>query len=166
MLRRKLERRGITLSLATLATALTEAAQATPLPAFLALNTVKAATLVATGKTAAGGCLSAGALALAEEALTGMLLAKGKLVVMVMAVGLALGGAGWAGYKGLAETGGPGPGINAQGVGQKSQTEVKEKEESGRRNGPVWRSVTAGSYCADGNYSILVRRSLASCLFA
>jgi RNA polymerase sigma factor (sigma-70 family) len=127
LLRRKLERRGITLSLATLATALTEAAQAAPLPAFLALNTVKAATLVATGKTAAGGCLSASALALAEEALTGMLLAKGKLVVMVMAVGLAIGGAGWAGYKGLAETGGPG--IKALAAGQKKQAEVQEREE-------------------------------------
>ena len=126
LLRTKLERRGITLTLAALTTTLTEAAQATPLPAFLALNTVKAATLVATGKTAAGGCLSASALAWAEEALTGMLLAKGKLVALVLGVGLVLGGAGWAGYKVVAETS-PGPGMNAQVVGPTNSQATKEK---------------------------------------
>ena len=49
---------------------------------------------MASGKVVAGGCFSAQVVALAEEALAGMLVAKGKLVVMVVALGLAVGGAG------------------------------------------------------------------------
>ena len=60
-----------------------------------------AAALVASGKVVAATFLSARAMALAEEALTGMLLAKGKLLVMVMALGLAVGGAGWAAANAL-----------------------------------------------------------------
>ena len=61
----------------------------TPVCVFLILTikTVKALALAATGK--AGGYLSAHALALAEEALTTMLGIKGKLVLMVLAIGLA-----------------------------------------------------------------------------
>ncbi len=103
LLRRQLSRRGITLAGAALATALTEAAAAPPLPAILAVNTMKAATLLGGSKAVACGCLTATALALAEEALTGMLVVKGKIVALVLALGLAVGGAGWAGYKGSAE---------------------------------------------------------------
>jgi RNA polymerase sigma factor (sigma-70 family) len=103
LLRRQLSRRGISLVGAALATALTEAAAAPPLPAILAVNTMKAATLLGGSKAVACGCLTATALALAEEALTGMLVLKGKIVVMVLALGLAVGGVGWAGYKGMAE---------------------------------------------------------------
>src|SRR2546423_12948831 len=41
--------------------------------------------------------------AMAEEAITGMVGLKLKLVLMVMVFGLAVGGAGWAGYGGLGE---------------------------------------------------------------
>ncbi len=100
VLRKKLAHRGIGLTAAALATALADAAAASPLPAMLTIKTVKAAGLVVAGKSVAG-CLTAGAIALAEEA---MVVAKGKLVLMVMVVGLAVGGVGWAGYKTLAET--------------------------------------------------------------
>ena len=124
LLRRQLERRGITLAVGALATSLTGMASATPQPALLTIKTVKAAALVAAGKAVAGGCISAHVLALAEEAVTGMLLVKGKLVVMVMALGLAVGGAGWAGYGGLAGTSQPIPTVSAQSPAPMKQAEV------------------------------------------
>jgi RNA polymerase sigma factor (sigma-70 family) len=99
LLRRRLERRGITLLAATLTTALAEMGTAAPLPALLTIKTIKAAALVATGKSAVG-CFSAGAVAL-EEAVTGMLGIKGKLLSTALVVGLAIGGAGWAGKGGV-----------------------------------------------------------------
>ncbi|HWY87934.1 MAG TPA: sigma-70 family RNA polymerase sigma factor, partial [Gemmataceae bacterium] len=103
LLRRHLERRGIILAVGALATTLTAMATAAPMPAMLTIKTVKAAALIAAGKTVAGGCISAGALALAEEAIIGIVGIKGKLVVMMVALGLAVGGASWAGYSGLLE---------------------------------------------------------------
>jgi RNA polymerase sigma factor (sigma-70 family) len=96
LLRRRLERRGITLTTAAMATALTEIASAAPLPAMLTIKTIKAAVLIAAGKSAAG-CLSVGGVALADEVVTGMLGLKGKLLLMVLALALAVGSAGWAG---------------------------------------------------------------------
>jgi RNA polymerase sigma factor (sigma-70 family) len=123
LLRRQLERRGIGLAAGALATSLAGMTVAAPLPGLLTIKTVKAATLVAGGKAVAGTYLSARALALAEEAIRGMLLIKGKLVLMVMALGLAVAGAGWAGYKGLAETGQPAPAANAQLPAPKKQAQ-------------------------------------------
>ena len=129
LLRWKLEQRGITLAIGALATSLAEMASATPLPAILTIKTVKAATLMATGQAVAGGCISAHVLALAEETTTGMLLAKGKLVVMVMALGFSIGGAGWAGYGRLAGTKQPAPASNAQLPAPKKQAEVPAKKD-------------------------------------
>ena len=131
LLRRQLNCRGITLAGAALATAVTEAAAAPPLPAILAVNTMKAASLLGGGKAVACGCLTATALALAEEALTGMLLVKGKIVLMVLALGLAVGGVGWAGYKGIPETGQPGPKALVQAPTIKKQVDEPTKEEKG-----------------------------------
>jgi len=103
LLRRQLERRGITLATGAMATALAETATAIPVPALLTIKTVKAATLLATGKAVAEGCVTAGALAMVEEAMMGIIWVKGKIVLLVMAFGLAVGGAGWAGYGVLAE---------------------------------------------------------------
>ena len=114
LLRHQLERRGITLAVGALATSLAEMAAGASMPALLTIKTVKVAALVAAGKAVADGCISAHVLALAEEALTGMLLVKGKLVVMVMALGLAVGGAGWAGYAGLRENAQPASVANTQ----------------------------------------------------
>jgi WD40 repeat protein len=96
LLRRKLERRGITLSAAALTTSLAEMGSAAPMPALLTIKTIKAGALVAAGKSVTS-CLSTGAIALAEEAVAGMLGVKGKLALMVLVLGLAAGGAGWAG---------------------------------------------------------------------
>src|SRR5207253_2067135 len=84
LLRRKLERRGITLAVGALAASLAEMAAAAPMPALLTIKTVKAAAVAAAGKAVAGGYLSARALALAEEAIKGLLIIKGNLVAMVL----------------------------------------------------------------------------------
>ncbi len=128
MLRRKLERRGITLAAATLATALTEMAAAAPLPATLTISTVKAATLVAGGNAVAGGCLSAHVLALMNEALRGMVWVKAKMILMVMGLGLAVGGAGWAEYGSVGGTGQQGAGGIAQGPIKKKLAEASAKK--------------------------------------
>jgi RNA polymerase sigma factor (sigma-70 family) len=114
LLRRQLERRGIGLGAGALATALTDMATAAPMPALLTVKTVKAAAIIAAGKVVAGGYLSARASALAEEAIAGIVSIKGKLVLMLLAVGLTIGGAGLAGYSGLAETSQPALAVKAQ----------------------------------------------------
>jgi len=102
LLRQRLVRRGITLSVGALATALGEKALAAPVAAMLTIKTVKAGMSVAVGKAVAAGWISAQAVVLAEEAAAGMLGINGKLVVMVLTLGLAVGGAGVAGYGVLA----------------------------------------------------------------
>jgi WD40 repeat protein len=111
LLRRRLERRGIMLSVVALTTGLAEMAFAAPLPAMLTIKTIKAGALVAAGKSVTG-CLSTGAVALAEEAVAGMLGIKGKMVLLVLMFGLAVGGAGWA-SRGRAQKVEPLPSIKA-----------------------------------------------------
>src|SRR5262249_19570912 len=95
LLRRRLTKRGITLSLGALTTELTQMGTAAPLPAMLTVKTLKAAALVATGKSVAS-VFSATAVALAEQAATGMLGLKGKVILILVAFGMAVGSAGWA----------------------------------------------------------------------
>ncbi len=99
LLRLRLVKRGVTLSAGALGVVLVEKVGAAPIPAMLAINTIKAATTVAAGQAAGGGFISAQALLLAEETMNGMLLVKAKSVLIVLTVSVALGGASWAGYK-------------------------------------------------------------------
>jgi RNA polymerase sigma factor (sigma-70 family) len=94
LLRKQLGRRDLGLPAGALAGALAEVAAAAPVAALLTLNTVKAATLVAAGKAAPGGCLSAQTIALAEEAMKGMPGTKGKLALALLTLALAVGVAG------------------------------------------------------------------------
>ncbi len=128
LLRKKLERRGITLAVAALATTLTEMAAA-PLPATLTISTVKAATLVVAGKTVVGGCLSAHVLALMNEALRGMVWVKAKMVLAVAVIGLAAGGTGWVGYKETVKWGQPGPRLMVQAPAAKKNANEPAKQE-------------------------------------
>jgi RNA polymerase sigma factor (sigma-70 family) len=98
LLRGQLVRRGITLSAGALMTALAEKATAAPVRAMLAMNLVKAAANVAAAKPVAQGVLSTEALALAEDALKTMTGTRGKLVALLLAMGLAAGAA-FAGYE-------------------------------------------------------------------
>jgi RNA polymerase sigma factor (sigma-70 family) len=97
LLRQRLVRRGVTLSAAALAAGLAERAAGAALPALLTINTVTGATLVAAGKTAVGP-LSAKSLALAEEAMKGMLGLKSKILIVLLVVALVAAGVGLAAY--------------------------------------------------------------------
>ena len=103
LLRQRLVRRGMALSAGVLTTALCEKVSGAPVGAMLTINTVKAAASVVAGKAVAAGCLSAPAIALAEEAVVGIAGIKGMAIVVVMALGLAVGGAGLAGYGALTQ---------------------------------------------------------------
>jgi len=103
LLRQLFVKRGITLSTGVLATVLSDKVAGAPLSALLTANTVKAAACVISGKTLIGVCLTARALALAEEAMVGMVAVKAKLIVLVMTFGLVIGGASWAGFGGGGE---------------------------------------------------------------
>jgi hypothetical protein len=90
-LRQQLVRRGFTLSAAALATALCEKAVGAPVTALLILNTVKAAICFAAGKAIPKGCVSAAAIALAEETLKCMVGIDLKAILLVLALGLGAG---------------------------------------------------------------------------
>ncbi|HYV34771.1 MAG TPA: sigma-70 family RNA polymerase sigma factor [Gemmataceae bacterium] len=93
LLRGQLARRGITLSIGALTTALADHVFAAPMAALLAINTVKAAASVAAGKAVVGGLVSARALLWAEQAMTGIVKAKMAVCVCVLALSVAIGGA-------------------------------------------------------------------------
>jgi len=101
LLRQQLTRRGLALSAGVLATALGEKALAAPVAALLTIRTVKAAMSFAAGKAVATGCVSAGAVALAEEVIRGTVAYKATLVVIALVLGFSVGGAGLAGYARL-----------------------------------------------------------------
>ncbi len=105
LLRQQLVRRGVALSAGALATVLCEKVSGAPVGAMLIINTVKAAVSIAAGKAVVSGALSAQAIALAEEAMASMVGIKGKLIIMVLLLGL--GGAGLAGHGALMEKGQP-----------------------------------------------------------
>jgi RNA polymerase sigma factor (sigma-70 family) len=128
LLRKQLIRRGITLSAAMLATALCEKVAGAAVSATITINTVKAATSVLAGKVVAGGYISARALALAEEAIVGLLAMKGKLVLVVIVIGLAVGGVGWAGYGALEEQAPPDREAKTQAPAAKDQASVTAKK--------------------------------------
>ncbi len=102
LLGKQLIRRGVTLSAAALTTALCEKSLAVPIGMGLVIKTTQAAVGVIAGKGLIAGCLTARGVVLAEEALRGMAGAS-KLVGLVLAVGVVVGGAGWVGYKTRAE---------------------------------------------------------------
>jgi RNA polymerase sigma factor (sigma-70 family) len=96
LLRERLIRRGITLSAGAVAGALCSKANAGPVGALLTIGTVKAAMCFATGNAAAVGKISATALGLAQQAICASGGITQKLVLLVLAAGLAVCAAGLA----------------------------------------------------------------------
>jgi RNA polymerase sigma factor (sigma-70 family) len=92
LLRGQLTQRGIAISASSLALWQSRKTGAAPLAARLTINLVKAATLVAAGKTVTAGSVSMCALVSAEEALQPVMAIRGRLVVVLLAIGLAVGG--------------------------------------------------------------------------
>jgi RNA polymerase sigma factor (sigma-70 family) len=96
LLRGRLSRRGLALSVPLFAAMLSQEALAVALPATLTNATVKAALLSLTGP-ATTGAISAQAAALAEEGLAIMLVTKLKIgATLLLALGILAVGAGWA----------------------------------------------------------------------
>jgi RNA polymerase sigma factor (sigma-70 family) len=93
ILRRRLTRRGVALSSAALALAITHEATAR-VPSSLASLTIKAATLFAAGNTAAGLTASTHALTLAHGALKAMPVGKSFALAAALCTITTLGGAG------------------------------------------------------------------------
>jgi RNA polymerase sigma factor (sigma-70 family) len=104
LLRERLVRRGVTLSAGALATVLCEKLTAPALGAMLTVNTVKAAVSLAAGKAVAAGCISVEAVALAQRTTVGIGATKLKLVILSVAIGAGVGGAGLAGYSRLGQS--------------------------------------------------------------
>jgi len=144
LLRMRLSRRGLTLSIGLLATSLSEQAASAALPAGLLNLTVKAALLHAAGKATAAGLISAHAAVLAKGVLQAMFISKlTTLTTMVLAVGVTITGAGlWTYHSPAAqrtdakekkavapaiERGAESPAL----VGVPSQTDPKEKKAAG-----------------------------------
>ncbi len=99
LLRNRLTRRGLALSTGVLVTALSENAASAVMPAVLVDSTVKAAVLIAVGKSAAAGAVSAQVAVLTEGVMKTMFVTKLKiLAAVVLAVSVAGTGAGLLRY--------------------------------------------------------------------
>ena len=110
MLGKRLSRHGLAVSGTVLATALCQNAASACVPGPLVVSTVKAATLMAAGKTLATGAISAKVVALTEGVLKAMLMTKLKVAIaVVLAVHLIGAGVGLV-YCQTAGTGQPGQG--------------------------------------------------------
>jgi hypothetical protein len=95
MLAKRLARHGVTLSGGALATAISENAASACVPSVLVSATIKAATLTATGQTAAAGLISAHVAALTQGVIKTMLLTKLKtMLYAVLVLGVAALGGG------------------------------------------------------------------------
>ncbi|MCI0456223.1 MAG: RNA polymerase sigma factor [Gemmataceae bacterium] len=118
LLGERLSRRGLVLTAGSLATALSGTAASACVPLSLITSTVKAASLLAAGRAAATGAVSANAAALSQGVLNAMFLTKVKQVAAVfLLVGAGLAGIAVAGYaleRGR-EGGGPAPAAQKDG---------------------------------------------------
>ena len=124
-LRRRLTRRGITVSGALLVTVLARDAVAAAAPAPLILTTLKAALAYAAG-TGAVAAVSAPAVALTEGVVRAMMLDKLKIAAVVLGLALLGGTSAWAylGAPGPAESPAPVPAGNTAAVAQGKDTGV------------------------------------------
>jgi RNA polymerase sigma factor (sigma-70 family) len=101
-LRRRLVRRGLTLSAGLLTTTVARDALSAPVPANLLHSTTQAAVLTAAGK-AVTGAVSVHVTALAERVVRAMFLTKLKIATgILLGISLAGGGVGLASYRALA----------------------------------------------------------------
>jgi RNA polymerase sigma factor (sigma-70 family) len=112
MLSRRLVRRGVVLPGAGLAAALSANVTPACVPAQVLSTTVKSASLLASGQTAAEGMISARVVQLTGEMMKTMLISKLKLAATVFVVGV-LSCAGWMLYRSFGEE----PSKATQGVG-------------------------------------------------
>jgi RNA polymerase sigma factor (sigma-70 family) len=122
MLASRLARHGLGLSSGVLAVLLAQNGASAGVPTSVVSSTIQAATLLTAGQGAAAGMISAPVAALTEGVLKTMLLSKCKTAtVVLLAVVLLAGGAGWLTHQALADR----PTDKAvKGEGKKHTTEV------------------------------------------
>jgi RNA polymerase sigma factor (sigma-70 family) len=127
LLRQRLIKRGVSLSITALAAALTEKTTPVAVGAMLAVKTIKAGLAAAAGKMVAGSFVSAQALALAEAGMKVTVSAAGKFAIVALALGLAVGGAGLVSYGALATRRAPdvSPPVTRQSSSQQQSTRQK-----------------------------------------
>jgi RNA polymerase sigma factor (sigma-70 family) len=94
LLRQRLSRRGLTLTVGLVGTVLAERAGATTVPPSLVESTLRTALLGVAGRMTAGSGVSAAAAALADGVLRAMVIAKLKVAGVVLAAGLLSTGVG------------------------------------------------------------------------
>ncbi len=95
ILRKRLSRRGVTLSAGALAAVVTEKAGAAAVPTALFQTTLRAATLIAAGQTLAAGAISASAATLVKGVMQEMFASKLKMMALtVLCIGIMGTGTG------------------------------------------------------------------------
>lgn len=126
MLRKRLARRGVALTVGALAAVLSPSAASASLPVPLVVSTAEAATFFAAGQAAAAGAISADVVALTQGVLKSMFLIKLKVATaVVLAAGVVASGAGFATHRALAEKG-----------SDKSATATKDRSDKNRDQSP------------------------------
>jgi len=128
LLKKRLERRGV-----TLATALAAAAVADQAPAALMQTTIKAATLFAVGGAAAAGVLPASALVLTKGVLRAMFITRLKIATVVLltlcTLAAGAGMAGWRARPAIPPDPDPQPGIQAARADEPPAEDLKQRVE-------------------------------------
>jgi RNA polymerase sigma factor (sigma-70 family) len=153
LLRERLTRRGMALPAGAVAAVLSSDASAA-VPPTLLLSTVKAAMLVAAGKAAVSGAVSAQAAALFEGVLNAMFLTKLKLTAALLACGLMITGAGVLAVPALRgapgnqdENAAPAPAEQAQPAPSTASEAAKRQARKGAAN--ARNKTAAGEITAD-----------------
>jgi RNA polymerase sigma-70 factor (ECF subfamily) len=135
LLARRLRRHGLALSVGALAAALSPKAASACVPPALLAATVQAAPLLAAGQAASGGAVAAEVAALAKGVMRSMLLARLKVLPIVLLAFAALGGGAAAGLAYHTSAAGPGeardtgrPGMAAPEVARAAVTRKADRE--------------------------------------
>jgi RNA polymerase sigma factor (sigma-70 family) len=133
MLAQRLARHGLAVTGGTLAALLSQKAASACVPASALSSTIKAVTLVAAGKTAATGLVSANVATLTDGVLKAMLLNKLKIVVTVVfvALGMVVFGGGLYLHQAEAQQG-PAAKSPAAGATDKKKVKAPQKQEQKR----------------------------------
>jgi RNA polymerase sigma factor (sigma-70 family) len=136
LLAKRLVRRGLALSAASMASLFSAESASAGVPASLALSTIKAAARVAAREAATMGAISAPVAALVEGVLKTMLVSKLKSAVVVLAVTVLVGAGGAAGVLAYL-TGAETPKAAPQTAEPKRRPEKPETSQRKRQTQPV-----------------------------
>jgi RNA polymerase sigma factor (sigma-70 family) len=142
LLARRLARRGVALSAGALATALTQQASGT-MPAALLQSAIRSVTLVAAGQASAG-LIPTQVAALAEGTIRGLLLARLKTALLMIAVAILVGGVRHTSLPTKASGVGAEPPVVAQELGT-AKTAVVSRENF-RKEAPAAPNVPHVAY--------------------